>query len=337
MKMRFATLAVLLLPLCAHAASFSCAKAGSAVEKAVCADERLSRLDSDLGKAYAQAVAATADPTALRAAQRTWLKQRDTCGADQACLRQSYEQRLRDIAGSPTASAAGTWQGKWELDSGAASVGGVIDITGNGPAYHVSLAANNGANTGALEGDITVANGRASFKGGEDAPACRLDFALHGQRLTLDQHQTDCGAGMGVSFGGTYLPARAAASRPKPDLASMKLLDAAQNDAARRLLGKDDYEALLFTANLCGDIEDKDGLGAKVTDCFVRGLANTNAAVVMAKGTQLWIGLLVFDKRNQSRMRYYTNVPAWKQKLPGTIQAWHDAHGGAALPIDKMP
>jgi uncharacterized protein len=336
MKMRLAAVAMLLLPLCAHAASFACAKAGNAAEKAVCADEQLSRLDSDLGKAYARAVTATADPAALRSAQRAWLKERDACGADQACLRQSYERRLSDIAGSGTTAAADAWQGQWELDSRAASVGGVIDITGNGPAYHFSLSANNGANTGALEGDFTVANGRASFKGGEDAPACRLDFALHGQRLTLDQHQTDCGAGMGVYFGGNYLPARVVAARPQPDLASMKLLDAAQNEAARRLLGKQDYDTLLATANLCGGIDDKDGLGAKVTDCFVRGLANTNAAVMMAKGTQLWIGLLVFDKRNQSRMRYYTNVPAWKQKLPRTIQAWHDQHD-AALPIDKMP
>lgn len=336
MKMRFAAIALLLLPLCAHAASFACAKAGSAAEKAVCADERLSRLDSDLGKAYARAVAAASDPAALRSAQRAWLKERDACGADQACLRQSYERRLRDIGGSRPASAVGAWQGQWELDSGAASVGGVIDITGSGPAYHFSLSANNGANTGALEGDFTAANGRASFKGGQDVPACRLDFALNGQRLTLDQHQTDCGAGMGVDFGGTYLPASVAATRPKPDLASMKLLDAAQNDAARRLLGKEDYDTLLATANLCGGIDDQDGLGAKVTDCFVRGLANTNAAVVMAKGTQLWIGLLVFDQRNQSRMRYYTNAPAWKQKLPKTIQAWHDQRD-ASLPIDKMP
>lgn len=336
MKMRFAAIAMLLLPLCAHAASFACTKANSAAEKAVCADDRLSRLDSELGKAYAQALGAAADPAALRSSQRTWLKERDACGADPACLRHSYEGRLREVAGGRTAAATGPWQGKWELDSRAESVGGALDITGSGPAYHFSLAANNGANTGALEGDFTVANGHASFRGGEDAPACRLDFALNGQRLTLDQHQTDCGAGMGVYFGGTYLPAHVAATQPKPDLASMKLLDAAQNDAARRLLGKDDYETLLFTANLCGGIDDKDGLGAKVTDCFVRGLANTNAAIVMAKGAQLWVGLLVFDQRNQSRMRYYTNVPSWKQKLPRTIQAWHDRHD-SAMPIDKMP
>lgn len=335
MKMRFAAVAMLLLPLCAHAASFACAKAGSAAEKTVCADERLSRLDSDLGTAYAQALTAASDPTALRAAQRAWLKERDACGADAACLRQSYERRLRDVSGRRT-GAAGPWQGRWELDSGAASVGGILDITGSGPAYHFALSANNGANTGALEGDITVANNRAGFRGGEDAPACRLDFAMDGSRLTLDQHQTDCGAGMGVTFGGTYLPIRLSAARPTPDLASMKLLDAPQNDAARRLLGKQDYESLLFTANLCGAIDDRDGLGAKVSDCFVRGLANTNAAVVMAKGTQLWIGLLVFDEHNQSRMRYYTNVPAWKRKLPRTLQAWHDQRD-ASMPIDKMP
>lgn len=34
------------------AASFDCAKAGTPVEKMICADERISKLDSDLSDAY---------------------------------------------------------------------------------------------------------------------------------------------------------------------------------------------------------------------------------------------------------------------------------------------
>ncbi|WP_157379538.1 hypothetical protein [Burkholderia ubonensis] len=39
--------------------------------------------------------------------------------------------------------------------------------------------------------------------------------------------------------------------------------------------------------------------------------------------------------RNHVRMRYYTNVPAWKRRVPRTIQAWRDRID-SQLPIDLM-
>ncbi|MCA8107170.1 hypothetical protein LGM67_21055 [Burkholderia sp. AU36459] len=66
------------------------------------------------------------------------------------------------------------------------------------------------------------------------------------------------------------------------------------------------------------------------------GIATTNAAIVMRRGTDLWIGLLVFDAKNNLRMRYYSNVPAWKKTVPKTITAWHD-NLDKTLPIDVMP
>ncbi|WP_157376607.1 hypothetical protein [Burkholderia ubonensis] len=45
--------------------------------------------------------------------------------------------------------------------------------------------------------------------------------------------------------------------------------------------------------------------------------------------------MLVFDARNQVRMRYYTNVPAWMKRTPRTIQAWRD-RTDSQLPIDLM-
>jgi hypothetical protein len=67
----------------------------------------------------------------------------------------------------------------------------------------------------------------------------------------------------------------------------------------------------------------------------VRGIATTNAAIVMQRGTDLWIGLLVFDAHDNVRMRYYSNVPAWKKTVPKTIRAWHDKLD-KTLPIDLM-
>ena len=101
-----------------------------------------------------------------------------------------------------------------------------------------------------------------------------------------------------------------------------------------KLLGAD-YQTLVDVVNLSADEKDLDGLNAHVTSYWVRGIATTNAAIVMRRGTDLWIGLLVFDAKNNVRMRYYSNVPAWKKTVPKTINAWHD-NLDKTLPIDVM-
>lgn len=59
------------------------------------------------------------------------------------------------------------------------------------------------------------------------------------------------------------------------------------------------------------------------------------ASAVMVRNEELWIGLLVFDPEGATRMRYYTNVEAWKKQVPKTIDASHDTlHKG--IPIDLM-
>ena len=334
MRIFLITMALMLLPLAASAASFDCTRAASPAEKAICGDEGLSRLDSDLNSAFINAMSAAANPGSLRSSQRDWLKRRNACGADTACLERVYQERLQRLqsTSSSTSSGDARWVQVWQLDNDNPSASSQISITGKPPALHFSIEANNGGNSGALEGKIALKNDRATYR---DKDGCQLDFVRVGQRLTVRQNQNDCGAGNGVYYGGNYLPASAIAAKPKASLASLKVLDASQDAAARTLLGAD-YQNLVDTINMQGEIEDKDSLGATVGDYFVRGLANTNAAVVMRKGDQLWIGLLVFDKQNNSRMRYYTNVPAWKKRLPKTIQAWHDDRD-SKLPIDYMP
>jgi len=93
-----AALALFLLLGTAHAASFPCDKAGSAVEKAICADADVSALDEHLGQYYAAARSALKTAASCLASdQRNWLRtQRDAC-KDAACLRQAYLQRLAEL------------------------------------------------------------------------------------------------------------------------------------------------------------------------------------------------------------------------------------------------
>jgi uncharacterized protein len=119
--MRIATLLWIAVLLAAapesDAASFPCNKATTRVEKSICADAMLSRLDEQLGRHYAgarQVLGAGAD--CLVTDQRRWLREeRDRCG-DRACLEHVYLSRLRELDGLLSGASALT--ANWELPDG---------------------------------------------------------------------------------------------------------------------------------------------------------------------------------------------------------------------------
>lgn len=86
----------------AGAVSFDCAKASSAVERLLCADQRLDAADEWLARRYAALLATvpTAQRQGVRRAQQAWLTQRDSCLAQPdpgACLKQRIEARVRAL------------------------------------------------------------------------------------------------------------------------------------------------------------------------------------------------------------------------------------------------
>ncbi|MEN8512989.1 lysozyme inhibitor LprI family protein [Burkholderia sp. RS02] len=333
LHLRFIAAAALLtlLPIAAHAAGFDCAKAASPTEKTICADAALSKLDGDLAAAWKKALAKGGDTAGLKAAQLKWLKQRDQCGTEAPCLGDRYRERLASLNGTPL--AADRWQQTRYLTSDNPSVGGVLTFTGTAPRLHFELGANNGANTGGLDGDIVLHGDSGTYRNDK----CRLDFDRKGGRIRVTQQggDFDCGAGAGVVYAGDYVTASQFQARPQADLLSLKVVtDATQNATAHKLLGAD-YPTLVDMVNDSADEKDLDGLNARVKSYWVRGIATTNAAIVMSRGTDLWIGLLVFDAQNKVRMRYYSNAQAWKKTVPKTIQAWHD-NLDRTLPIDVM-
>lgn len=85
-----------LFSLAAQAASFDCAKASTPVEKAICAESRLSDLDEQLAFSYKHTAETTVDIDSLRAGQRAWLKSRNQC-RDNACLVNAYQQRIDEL------------------------------------------------------------------------------------------------------------------------------------------------------------------------------------------------------------------------------------------------
>jgi uncharacterized protein YecT (DUF1311 family) len=75
-------------------ASFDCAKAGTAVEKTICADRELARLDRQLARLYKQALTRAPETRELLAAQARWLRTRRNPCSTKTCLKTVYEQRI---------------------------------------------------------------------------------------------------------------------------------------------------------------------------------------------------------------------------------------------------
>lgn len=82
----------------AMAASFDCAKAGNATEKAICADPGLSRQDEAMAALYRRQVEMPGTgqwPTLLKRDQRDWIVVRNReCKGNTECLKQDYERRI---------------------------------------------------------------------------------------------------------------------------------------------------------------------------------------------------------------------------------------------------
>lgn len=90
----------MLAPGSAAGASFDCSRARTQVEKMVCGDAALSRLDDQLAEAYAAVLQKSGGSGRVKTEQRNWLKNgRDRC-RDAQCLKNAYASRLAHLAGA---------------------------------------------------------------------------------------------------------------------------------------------------------------------------------------------------------------------------------------------
>ena len=94
-------LALVLATAPARASGINCAKAATPVEKLLCTDPGLKKADADVADAFAAALAASADPSAVRASQREWLAKRNAC-PDAACLAALHAGRIQELSAMAT-------------------------------------------------------------------------------------------------------------------------------------------------------------------------------------------------------------------------------------------
>ena len=95
-RVTWVALAWLMLGCPAYAASYECAKAQSTVEKLICADVELSKLDEQLGQAWKQHLRNNKFQNQFRNTQKHWIAQRNQC-QDADCLKQTYQARLQQM------------------------------------------------------------------------------------------------------------------------------------------------------------------------------------------------------------------------------------------------
>ena len=91
------TFGMLFLLTTAQAASFDCGKAASEVEKIICSDDELSRLDESLNKAYLEALKRTDIKKQIIESQRQWLKNERNACQNAECLKNAYETRIKEL------------------------------------------------------------------------------------------------------------------------------------------------------------------------------------------------------------------------------------------------
>lgn len=84
--------------LTVNAASFDCGKAGTNIEKQICASVQLNQLDEDLARKYKILMASIDDgqKNALIKDQKSWLAQRNSC-TNSACIEEAYKSRIKDF------------------------------------------------------------------------------------------------------------------------------------------------------------------------------------------------------------------------------------------------
>lgn len=87
------------------APSFDCSKASSPAEKTICSSLQLASFDRSVNASYQLARDDTKEGgdslPELAATQRAWLRKRNACGTDAACLLTTMKQRLEELASYP--------------------------------------------------------------------------------------------------------------------------------------------------------------------------------------------------------------------------------------------
>lgn len=219
-------------------------------------------------------------------------------------------------SGSPKpTNPDGNWERPGTFDNAT-----LIITNSNTTSFNFSFSAASGGHTGELKGMANLENDNAVFIDTSKFTDCKLQFQLFKDSILVTESGGNCGAGMGVTYSGTYY---SSAALPKKDntISGVSVLEnAAANELLKEVTGKH-YQLFQESSQLVNNEEESlDGPGLKVQTAGVRGLFTLMENIVMTdESGHIWAAVI-----DDQRLRYFTNVATDKNKLPLTIEKWRE-------------
>jgi len=172
--------------------SFDCAKASNFVEKLICEDVDLSKLDNEIATEYRIALKGN-DPKKVKNFQRAWIKERNIC-TDIYCIKKAYEKRIVELKEETSVVSLKSFNGEFSSEDGTLN----IKQTGNSFKFEYFVSA--GMQTGEISGTAKIKGNTAVFKEEE----CTLVFELKQNSINVLAENCNQYGGVGVTFGGEY-------------------------------------------------------------------------------------------------------------------------------------
>lgn len=204
------SLILVVLSTTSFAASFDCKKSSTLVEKAICSNPKLSKLDDSLAKAYKQALDKAGDRASLQAEQRDWLsKIRNPC-RHEACIQEAYQVRLAELDVNVSQTQLTKFIGEYQRFfqgkpdehtatlSIKASTKNKVRVAGD--SVWVGNAEIGSVNLGNIEGEFPLSNNTLYY---HDDYGCKFTILFKQASLEVKNDNHRCG-GLNVSFNGNY-------------------------------------------------------------------------------------------------------------------------------------
>jgi hypothetical protein len=181
--------------------------------------------------------------------------------------------------------------------------------------FHFELAASSGSHFGEVAGTANLTGDKWIFEDSGSGDRIVLTMSADTLRVEFNGNIADY-AGEGVSFDGNYIKGLA---KQQFTFNGLGILSESEDRGFKRLVGSD-YELFVNSFNMISEEEDLDKLDAKVFAGRARGLPTIVEAIIMVSPKRkIWAAVIDGDS-----VKYYSNVEAYLQRLPRTIDSWRE-------------
>lgn len=222
---------------------------------------------------------------------------------------------------TPLSSDPAWWSGSWTAEGAGPAEEYGVHFQPEGNRLRFQLRAFSGAHSGAMEGLASLQGEAAHFEEPAvtgEGPA-RLRFQRVGETIHLSAENTSGYGGMGISFDRRIFHRGPAPEQDFSLSRGPRPLLTEEEEIKLRQMTTLDYP--LFVANLhlaSATTVDTPEFRGKQIDGFVRGMANTCAAIILVDGEGRMAAAVTDPESDEIRL--YSEWPG--DSIPATMQLW---------------